>query len=428
VLDLRYIRENMELVQKGCARRGADADLEALLELDNRRRRLLPRLDSLREQRNQASAQIAEAKKQGRDASALLTDMKKVGDEIKELEQELAPIEPALRDILYTIPNLPHPSVPTGPDEKANELIKNWGQPRSFNFIPLNHWDIGERLGILDFERAAKITGARFVILKGLGANLERAIIAFMLDLHTLSHGYSEILPPFMVNSRAMTGTGQLPKFSSDLFKLENSDYWLVPTAEVPLTNLHSDEILERLPLSYTAYTPCFRSEAGSYGRDVRGLIRMHQFDKVELVKFVHPDESYLQLEELTCHAERVLELLELPYRRMCLSSGDMGFSSAKTYDLEVWLPGAGAYREISSCSNFEDFQARRINVRFREPGRKGTRLVHTLNGSGLAVGRTMVAILENYQQEDGSVVIPQVLRPYMRGVSELRADSPDGT
>jgi seryl-tRNA synthetase len=424
VLDLRFIRENLESVKEACAHRGVSVDFAELIQIDGRRREIMPHLESLRERRNQVSAQVAAAKKQGQDISSVSADMKKAGDEIKDLEQSLTQLEEELQAILYAIPNLPHASVPVGPDERANALVKTWGEPRAFDFAPLNHWDVGERLGILDFERAAKITGARFVVLKGAGARLERAIIAFMLDLHTGSHGYTEILPPFMVNSRAMTGTGQLPKFSADLFKVQDSDYWLIPTAEVPVTNLHIDEILSELPLNYTAYTPCFRSEAGSYGRDVRGLIRMHQFDKVELVKFVHPDESYQQLEELTGHAEKVLELLGLPYRRVCLSSGDMGFSAAKTYDLEVWLPGLNLYREISSCSNFEDFQARRINVRFREPGRKGTRLVHTLNGSGLAVGRTMVAILENCQQEDGSVLIPPPLRPYMGGISEIKTPS----
>ena len=424
MIDLRYIRENLPLVEQGCRNRGAQVDFNQLLALDEKRRALLPELEGLRQKRNQVSQEVAVAKKAGKDPSAVFAGMKQVGEQIKSLEMELDQVDAGLQALLYTIPNVPHASVPVGPDESANQLVKAWGRPRQFSFTPLNHWDIGEKLGILDFERAAKITGARFVVLKGSGARLERALISFMLDLHTGSHGYTEMLPPFMVNSRSMTGTGQLPKFAADSFKLEDSDYWLIPTAEVPITNLHMDEIVDTLPLRYTAYTPCFRSEAGSYGKDVRGLIRMHQFDKVELVQFAHPDKSYQHLEELTAHAEKVLELLELPYRRMCLSSGDMGFSSAKTYDLEVWLPGQATYREISSCSNFEDFQARRIGVRFREPGRKGTELAHTLNGSALAVGRTMVAILENYQQEDGSVTIPEILRPYMGGISIINVEA----
>ncbi len=349
--------------------------------------------------------------------------MKAVGETIKALEEEQGALDQELKSLLLTIPNLPHVTVPLGAGEADNPVVSTWGEPRRFDFEPLNHWDLGEALGILDFERAARMTGTRFVVLKGAAARLERAITGFMLDLHTGEHGYTELLPPFMVNSQAMTGTGQLPKFAADLFKLENSDYWLIPTAEVPVTNLHMDEVLpgESLPLLYTAYTPCFRAEAGSHGKDVRGLIRLHQFDKVELVRFVRPEESYEHLEQLTRNAEEVLRRLELPYRKVSLCTADLGFSSAKTYDLEVWLPGPGCYREISSCSNFEDFQARRAGIRFKDKGQKGTSLVHTLNGSGLAVGRTMVAILENYQQPDGSVKLPRALWPYLGGLTEIK-------
>ncbi len=420
MLDIKFVRENAELVRQSCRNRRARVDLEQLLALDGKRREILPTLEALRQERNRVSQEVGRAKKAGTDPSAVFASMKQVGEQIKTLEQELGQVDELLQELLYAIPNLPHASVPVGEDENANELVGVWGTPPEFDFEPLNHWDIGEGLGIVDFERAVKMAGARFTLLKGAGSRLERALINFMLDLHTTQHGYLEILPPFMVNSKAMTGTGQLPKFAADLFKVQDTDYWLIPTAEVPVTNLHMDEILEELPLRYTAYTPCFRAEAGSYGKDVRGLIRLHQFDKVELVQFVHPEKSYQHLEELTSHAETVLSQLELPYRRMCLSTGDMGFSSAKTYDLEVWLPGQKTYREISSCSNFEDFQARRIGVRFRDKGRKNTELAHTLNGSGLAVGRTMVAILENYQQADGSVAIPEVLQPYMGGLKKI--------
>jgi seryl-tRNA synthetase len=348
--------------------------------------------------------------------------MKEVGERVKALEESLAGIQAQLEALVLTIPNLPHHSVPVGADENDNPVVSTWGEPPQFDFEALNHWDIGEALGIIDFEAAARMTGARFVVLKGAGARLERSLTSLMLDIHTTEHGYTEILPPFMVNSRAMTGTGQLPKFAEDLFHLEGTDYWLIPTAEVPVTNLHMDETLagERLPLLYTAYTPCFRAEAGSHGKDVRGLIRQHQFDKVELVRMVRPEQSWDHLEQLTANAETILQRLELPYRKVALCTGDMGFSSAKTYDLEVWLPGQNRYREISSCSNFEDFQARRIGLRFKDKGAKGTTLVHTLNGSGLAVGRTLVAILENYQQADGSVTIPQALKPYMGGLEKI--------
>lgn len=423
MLDVKFIRENIDQVSQGCRNRGVQVDLEKFLLLDDKRREIMPALESLRQERNRVSQEVGKVKQAGGDPSAVFASMKQVGEKIKNYEQELAQVEENLQELLYSIPNVPHNSVPVGKDESANALIGSWGTLPEFTFPPLNHWDIGERLGIIDFERAVKMAGARFSLLKGAGSRLERALINFMLDLHTTQHGYTEILPPFMVNSKAMTGTGQLPKFGEDLFKVANTDYWLIPTAEVPVTNLHMDEILETLPLRYTAYTPCFRAEAGSYGKDVRGLIRLHQFDKVELVQFVHPEKSYQHLEELTSHAETVLSQLELPYRRMCLSTGDMGFSSAKTYDLEVWLPGQNTYREISSCSNFADFQARRISVRFREKGRKSTEFVHTLNGSGLAVGRTMVAILENYQQDDNSVAIPAALQPYMGGMKSITVE-----
>ncbi len=421
MLAIRTIRENPDRVRKALADRGADVDLDRLLELDARRREILQDLEALRGRRNQVSKDVGRIKREGGDPSALMAEMREVGSRIKALEAELREVEPGLDAILMQIPNIPHASVPVGRTEEDNKVVRTWGEPPDLGFEPLPHWEIGERLGILDFERAAKITGARFVVLLGLGSRLERALIQFMLDLHTAEHGYEEVWPPFMVNSRAMTGTGQLPKFEEDLFHVSGTDYYLVPTAEVPVTNLHADEILreEDLPVRYTAYTPCFRAEAGAYGKDTRGMIRQHQFDKVELVKFAHPEASYEELESLTRNAEEVLRRLGLPYRVVTLCTGDLGFSSAKTYDIEVWIPSQGVYREISSCSNFEDFQARRANIRFRPKGGKGTRLVHTLNGSGLAVGRTLVAILENFQQEDGSVLIPEALRPYM-GVDRI--------
>lgn len=419
MLDLKFVRENLDLVKKSLADRKAGMDLSDFEQMDASRRQILPELENLRARRNQVSAEVGRLKKQGGDPSGVFAEMKQVGGRIKEMEQSLAEVETRLGEMLYAVPNVPHGSVPVGGGEEDNPVVSTWGQPPFFDFEPLNHWDIGEGLGIIDFERAAKIAGARFAVLKGAGALLERALINFMLSLHTKEHGYTEFLPPFMVNSRAMTGTGQLPKFAEDLFHLEKTDYWLIPTAEVPLTNLHMDEVLpaESLPLFYTAYTPCFRAEAGSHGKDVRGLIRLHQFDKVELVRFVLPEDSYQHLEELTANAEEVLQRLELPYRKVVLCTADLGFSAAKTYDLEVWLPGQNKYREISSCSNFEDFQARRANIRFKEKGKKGTRLVHTLNGSGLAVGRTLVAILENFQQADGSVKVPKALVPFMGGL-----------
>ncbi len=423
MLDLRFVRENLEIVKKSLADRGSDLDMAPFEELDQRRRRILPELENLRNRRNQVSAEVGRIKKAGGDPSGVFAEMKEVGARIKELEAQLAQVQEELQKLLITIPNIPHHTVPPGQGEDDNPVVSSWGEPPSFDFQPLNHWDIGEALDILDFERAARMTGSRFAVLKGMGARLERALINFMLDLHTGEHGYTEVLPPFMVNSKAMTGTGQLPKFAEDLFKLEGTDYWLIPTAEVPVTNLFMSETLagERLPLKYTAYTPCFRAEAGSHGKDVRGLIRQHQFDKVELVRFVRPEDSYQHLEDLTANAEEVLRRLELPYRKVVLCTGDLGFSAAKTYDLEVWLPGQGRYREISSCSNFEDFQARRAGIRFKDKGKKGTGLVHTLNGSGLAVGRTLVALLENGQQADGSVRLPRSLAPYLDGQTVIR-------
>jgi seryl-tRNA synthetase len=419
------LREEPEKVRQGLLNRQMDpAPLDAWLRLDAERRADLVEVEDLKRQRNEASKAIGQVKQKGGDASEEIAAVGRLKSRIEELEARLQAIEPELAGIEQTLPNLPHATVPVGKDETANRCERTVGTPRQFDFEPKAHWDLGPELGILDFERGAKITGARFTVEFGAGALLERALINLMLDLHTGQHGYTEVLPPFIVNADSLFGTGQLPKFKEDLFHLEGFPYYLIPTAEVPVTNLHRDEILDeaRLPVRYTAYTPCFRSEAGSYGKDVRGLIRQHQFNKVELVQLAAPEASYDALEELTGHAERVLEILELPYRRMCLSTGDMGFGSAKTYDLEVWLPGQNAYREISSCSNFEDFQARRASLRYRPAGGGKPRLLHTLNGSGLAVGRTLVAILENYQQADGSVVVPEALRPYTRGLERITA------
>ena len=418
MLDLKFLRENLELVKTAVAQRQAKVDLAGFEGLDAKRRQVLPELENLRARRNEVSQEVGRVKREGGDPSGMYAEMKQVGARIKELEGELVGVDEGIKQVLMTIPNPPHLSVPVGKGEEDNPVVETWGEPPQFDFEPLNHWDIGEALGIIDFEAAARMTGARFVVLKGAGARLERALINFMLDIQTTEHGYREVLPPFMVNSQAMTGTGQLPKFAEDLFKLEGTDYWLIPTAEVPVTNLHMGQVVEAesLPLKYTAYTPCFRAEAGSHGKDVRGLIRLHQFDKVELVRLVRPEESYQHLEELTANAEEILRRLELPYQKVVLCTGDLGFSAAKTYDLEVWLPGQNRYREISSCSNFEDFQARRAGLRFKEKGAKGTTLLHTLNGSGLAVGRTLVAILENGQQADGTVKLPAALVAYMGG------------
>jgi len=430
MLDLKYTRDHLEEVKEKIGRRGQAIDWERFVQLDSERREILQEAESLRAQRNQVSDVIAEKKKKKLDATGEITRMKEVSNRIKELEPRLAEKEEALRDLMMVIPNIPHVSVVVGQGDQDNLEMRKWGKIPEFSFPPKPHWDIGEALDILDFDRGAKITGARFTLYKGLGASLERALINFMLDLHTRKHGYLEVLPPFLVNRKTMTGTGQLPKFEEDLFKLSDPDYFLIPTAEVPVTNIHQDEILveEDLPLYYTAYTPCFRKEAGSYGKDTRGLIRQHQFNKVELVKFTTPETSYEELEDLTRNAEEVLRRLEIPYRVVMLCTGDLGFSAAKTYDLEAWLPGQGVYKEISSCSNFEDFQARRANIRYRPKGKKGTEFVHTLNGSGLAIGRTLVAILENFQQEDGTVIIPEALRPYLGGVEKIerrKAHSP---
>ena len=416
MLDVKFVRENIGLVRQMLKNRQSDLNLEPFLELDETRRHILVDVEQKKHRRNVASEEISKLKKEKKDASILVEEMKELGQQIKVLDEQSAEVEHKFRDLLLIIPNMPDNSVPVGSDEKDNEQIRTWGEKPAFDFKPRPHWEIGEGLGILDFERGAKITGARFTLYWGAASALERALICFMIDIHTKRHGYTEVLPPFMVNSTSMRGTGQLPKFSEDLFKIDGWDYWLVPTAEVPVTNIHSEEILEEsvLPRYYTAYTPCFRSEAGSHGKDTRGLIRQHQFNKVELVKFTRPEDSYPELERLLKDAETILQELGIHYRVILLCTGDMGFSSSKTYDIEVWLPGQDTYREISSCSNFEDFQARRANIRFRRSGRNRTDLLHTLNGSGLAVGRTLVAILENYQQEDGTVVIPEVLRPYM--------------
>jgi seryl-tRNA synthetase len=426
MLDLKFIRSNLDKVKEMLKNRGYDLDISVFESVDKERREVLTSLEGLRHRRNRVSEEIAAMKKKGEDASQIIAEMKRVSAEIKEREAELSQVEDQLNPFLMIVPNMPHESVAIGVDENDNPEIRKWGEIRAMDFEPLPHWEIGERLRILDFARASKIAGARFALYRGAGALLERALINFMLDVHTREHGYTEVLPPFMVNSGTMTGTGQLPKFKEDLFKIEGWDYYLIPTAEVPVTNIHREEILkeEDLPLYYVSYTPCFRSEAGSYGKDTRGLIRQHQFNKVELVKFSKPEESWDELEKLTKNAEEILKRLELPYRVVSLCTGDLGFSAAKTYDLEVWLPGQNLYREISSCSNFGEFQSRRAGIRFKKKGAGGTQLVHTLNGSGLAVGRTLVAVLENYQQKDGSVAIPEKLKPYMGGM-EFITQSP---
>jgi len=421
MLDARYVRENVEAVTHALKKRGYEFPLTEFLAIDGKRISLLKETEELRSRRNLVSEDIGKLKRQQADATAQLAEMKGVADRLKDLDEKLHDLESETKALLLTIPNIPHESVPVGSDENDNEEIRKWGNLRQFDFEPLNHWDIAEPLDIVDFDRAAKISGARFAIMKGMGARLERALMNFMLDTHT-AKGYKEIFPPLIVNRDSMTGTGQLPKFEMELFRVTDPEFYLIPTAEVPVTNIFREEILkeEDLPIYCTAYTPCFRREAGSYGKDTRGLIRQHQFNKVELVKFVKPEDSYAELEKLTRDAEEILQRLDLPYRVVALCTGDIGFSSAKTYDIEVWLPGQNRYREISSCSNFEDFQARRASIRFKREGKKGTEFVHTLNGSGLAIGRTLVAILENYQQQDGSVVIPEVLRQYA-GTDRIR-------
>ena len=423
MLEIKFVRHNLDILQNALSARGQAADLDTFKTYDDERRAILQELETLRHRRNVVSDQIAAMKKAGDDSKAVVTQMREVASKIKELEKALAGTQETLDRILLGLPNIPHASVPVGKDESENPVIKKVGEPPKFTFDPKPHWDVGTELGILDFERAAKITGARFPLYFGAGARLERALINFMLDTHTHSHGYTETLPPFMVNRQAMIHTGQLPKFEEDLFKLADWDYYLIPTAEVPVTNIHQDEILneDQLPIYYTAYTPCFRSEAGSYGKDTRGLIRQHQFNKVELVKFTTPETSYHELETLLHDAETILRELKLPYQVIELCTGDLGFAAAKTFDIEVWMPAQGLYREISSCSNFENFQARRANIRFKRKGKKGTELVHTLNGSGLAVGRCVAAILENLQQADGSVLIPDALQSYMGGMEKIK-------
>lgn len=417
MLDIKYVRANFEEVKEKLAHRGEDLkDFSMFEELDQKRRELISTVEVLKSKRNEVSGQIAALKRDKQDADHLIKEMREVGDRVKEMDDELREVEAKLETLMLSIPNIPHESVPVGETEDDNILHRTWGETTSFSFEPKPHWDVADHLGILDFERAGKVTGSRFVFYRGLGARLERALISFMLDLHIDEHGYTEVLPPYIVNRDSMMGTGQLPKFEEDAFKIAGEDYFLIPTAEVPVTNMHRDEILsvDQLPIKYAAYSSCFRSEAGSAGRDTRGLIRQHQFNKVELVKFVKPEDSYDELEKLTGHAEKVLQLLGLPYRVLRMCTADLGFTAAKKYDIEVWIPSQETYREISSCSNFEAFQARRAGIRFRREAKGKPEHVHTLNGSGLAIGRTVAAILENYQQEDGTVVIPEVLRPYM--------------
>jgi seryl-tRNA synthetase len=418
MLDLAYVRENLTQIEEMLRRRGMEPQsvLSAFRQVDEKRRQLITKSETLKAQRNRASEEIAKRKKAGQDATAQMEQTKALRAQSDDLEKQAGEIDQEMRTMLAGIPNVPHESVPVGRSADDNKEVRKWGKPPEFSFTPKPHWELGEQLGVLDMERAVKLSGARFAVYWDLGAKLERALANFMLDLHTGQHGYTEVLTPYMVNSASMYGTGQLPKFGSDLFKINDHDLWLIPTAEVPLTNLYRDETIDaaRLPLSVTGYTPCFRSEAGSYGKDVRGIIRQHQFQKVELVKFTRPDQSYEQHEQLTRDAESVLQALGLPYRVMLLCTGDMSAASAKTYDLEVWLPGQQLYREISSCSNFEAYQARRANIRYRPEGSKKSEYVHTLNGSGLAIGRTWLAILENYQQADGSVVVPEALRKYV--------------
>jgi seryl-tRNA synthetase len=424
MLDRNFVREHLALVRERLAARGGDFQLEEMVAVDSEWRKVLLGIEELRRRRNEASEQIGKLKKAGQETNAEQARVKEAGGEIKSLEDQARGLEERLNSILHSIPNLPHASVPVGRDENDNLEVRRWGTPPRFDFAPADHVDLGSRLGILDLDRAAKIAGARFSLLLGPGARLERALINFMLEVHTGLHGYKEVCPPFMANSASLFGTGNLPKFAQDLFKIEGTDYHLIPTAEVPVTNIYNGEVLDgaSLPQKFVAYTPCFRSEAGSYGKDTRGLIRQHQFNKVELVKFAHPSRSYEELDSLTHDAEQILQRLGLHYRVVVLCTADMGFSSAKTYDIEVWLPSQNRFREISSCSNFEAFQARRANIRFRDENGK-RQFVHTLNGSGLAIGRTWLAILENYQQRDGSIVIPEVLRPYMGGQERIAND-----
>jgi seryl-tRNA synthetase len=420
MIDPRIIREKPEVVYESLKKRGVEFDIEALINIDEKRRKLIQETEKMKNEKNELSDEIARLKKGGFDPSDKIEHLRMLGKTIENIEQQLRVIEKKWEDRLLMMPNIPHSTVPVGKGDEENKIVRVWGEKPAFDFQPLAHWDIGEKLDILDFKRAAKITGSRFTLYKSLGALLERALINFMLDLHT-KEGYIEVLPPFMVNRETMTGTGQLPKFEEELFKLEGLDYFLIPTAEVPVTNIHRDEILreDELPLKYVSYTPCFRKEAGAHGKDTRGLTRQHQFNKVEIVKFAHPEKSYQELEGLLQDAENVLKQLRIHYRVSMLCTGDLGFSASKTYDIEVWLPGQNIYREISSCSNFESFQARRAKIRYRKTGGK-IDFVHTLNGSGLAVGRTVMAIMENFQKSDGSITIPEVLRPYMHGISQI--------
>jgi seryl-tRNA synthetase len=422
MLDIKYLRQNVEFVRRKMLERGQEMDFGPFIAMDAKRLDILHEVELLRNERNTASKEIGEKKQRKEDASALIARMGEVSTRIRELDEALKKTEAELNEMGMIIPNIPHESVAYGTSSEDNPIVRTWGEKKLFDFQPRPHWEIGEKTNTLDFARGAKITGARFTLYRGLGAMLERAIINFMLDLHIAEHGYTEILPPFLANRESMTGTGQLPKFAEDLFKVEKTDYYLIPTAEVPVTNIHRDEILSEkdLPIYYVAYSPCFRAEAGSYGKDTRGLIRQHQFNKVEMVKFTTPETSYDELEKLTLNAEEVLKRLNIPYRTVSLCTADLGFSSAKTYDVEVWLPGQDTYREISSCSNFDDFQARRASIRFRREGSGKVEFVHTLNGSGLAAGRTTVAVMENYQQTDGGVLIPEALRPYIRGIDRI--------
>lgn len=423
MLDIRWIRSEPEEVRRLLADRNSDMDIGPLLELDEAKRKLVTETEELKARRNEGSRKVGAARGVGGDADGLMEEMRAIGEKIREIDARISEIDEQISLMLLSLPNRPHSSVPVGKDENDNVEVRRFGEPRNFSFEPRPHWEIGEALGILDFEKGASLAQSRFTVLKGQGARLERALMNFMLDLHADKHGYLEVQPPFMVNSRTMQGTGQLPKFADDLYKCENDDLWLIPTAEVPLTNLHAGEILEerQLPLYYAAYTPCFRREAGAHGRDVRGMLRQHQFDKVEMVKLSLPEKSYDELESMTDNAEEVLRALGIPHRTICLCTGDMGFGASKTYDVEVWLPSQYKYREISSCSNCEDFQARRMNTRYRPADGGRPKFVHTLNGSGIAVGRTLIAVLENYQREDGSVEIPRALSPYMGGASEIR-------
>ena len=422
MLDIKYLRQNIDIVRQKMDARGQKIDFDRFIRLDAKRRDILGAVETLRNERNSVSKQVGELKKKKEDASALIEKMGDVSAKIKEYDESLRVTEEELNAFVMIVPNIQHDSVPQGSGSEDNAIVRTWGEKPVFSFEPKQHFDLGENLNILDFARGAKITGARFTLYRGAGAQMERAITNFMLDLHTGSHGYTEVFTPFMVNAESMTGTGQLPKFKEDLFKIEGMEYYLIPTAEVPVTNIFRDEILEedKLPIYFVAYSACFRAEAGSYGKDTRGLIRQHQFNKVEMVKFSKPESSYDELEKLTANAEEVLKRLGIPFRTVCLCTADLGFSSAKTYDVEAWMPGQNTYREISSCSNFDDFQARRAAIRFRRKDSGKVEFVHTLNGSGLAVGRTVVAVLENYQQADGSIIVPEALRPYMRGLERI--------